>query len=280
VRLSSDGGPWDGVELPIGRVAAGASGMGKALVRLPTTDGDREDVVTATLSCDGCASASPRVDTVLTVTGAERPELAVTARWLAERQRVELTLANEGGSGLTGIHARFAFREASRGIELVDRDATIEELPAGGQATVDLGVRLADGSAGPIDLDLVVDSDQFAGAFAHRFALRLPLDGIPVRVAAPTLLSEIPSTLATGEHTVALHATDDGGVASLTVWCDGEKIAWHPGGGPRLVSRVPLRIGEPGPHLLTIDLVDVDGIQRVLRYPIRGADDDGAAAAP
>jgi hypothetical protein len=62
------------------------------------------------------------------------------------------------------------------------------------------------------------------------------------------------------------------------VWCDGEKIAWHPGGGRRVERQVPLRIGEVGPHLLTIDLVDVDGIERVLRYPIRGADEDGAAA--
>ena len=69
--------------------------MGTALVRLPTSEGDREDVVTATLSCDGCASASPRLDTVLTVTGAEPPALAVTARWIADRQQVELTLSHD-----------------------------------------------------------------------------------------------------------------------------------------------------------------------------------------
>ena len=278
VRLSAVGGPWDGVELPIGRVAPGATGMGKALVRLPTTDGDREDIVTATLSCDGCANASPRLDTVLTVSGAERPALAVTARWIAERQQVELTLANEAGSALTGVHPRFAFQED--GIELVDRDATAGALAAGEHATVDLAVRLAEDAAGPIALDLVVESDQFAGAFAHRFALRLPLDGMPVRVEAPTLASKVPSSLPTGQHTVELHASDDGGLASLTVWCDGEKIAWHPGGGQRLESRVPLRIGAEGPHLLTIGLLDVDGTERVLRYPIRGADEDGAAAAP
>jgi carboxyl-terminal processing protease len=280
VRLSSHGGPWDGVELPIGRVAAGETGMGKALVRLPTTDGDREDLVTATLSCDGCASMSPRVDTVLTVTGAERPAIAVTARWLAERQQVELTLANEAGGALTGLRPRFAFRDAAHGIELVDRDATVEALPSGGRATVDLGVRLAADAAGPIALDLVVESDQFSSAFAHRFALKLPLDGTPVRVEGPTLASTVPSSLPTGEHPIELRAADDGGVASLTVWCDGEKIAWHPGGAQRVESRVPLRIGEAGPHLLTIDLLDVDGIERVLRYPIRGADEDGAAAAP
>lgn len=280
VRLSSRAGPWDGVELPIGRVAAGATGMGTALVRLPTTDGDREDLVTATLSCDGCASASPRLDTVLTVTGAERPALAVTARWIAERQQVELTLSNEVGAALTGLHPRFAFRDASDGIEIVDRDATIATLPAGGRATVDLAVKRAPDATAPIELDLLVDSDQFAGSFAHRFALRLPLDGASVRVEAPTLSSKVPASLPRGEHTVELSASDDAGLASLTVWCDGEKIAWHPGSGRRLESRVPVRIGEVGPHLLTIDLEDVDGIERVLRYPIRGADEDGAAAAP
>jgi carboxyl-terminal processing protease len=131
VRLSSRGSPWDGVELAIGRVGAGETGMGKALVRLPTTDGDREDLVTATLSCDGCASASPRLDTFLTVAGAERPALAVTARWIPEREQVALTLRNEAGDTLTGLHPRFVFRDASDGIEIVDRDATIEALPAG-----------------------------------------------------------------------------------------------------------------------------------------------------
>ncbi len=280
VRLSSRSGPWDGVELPIGRVAAGATGAGKALVRLPTTDGDREDLVSATLSCDGCASASPRLDTVLTVTGAERPALAVMAQWIAERQQVELTLSNEAGAELTGLHPRFAFRDGSDGIEIVDRDATIAALPAGARATVDLAVQRAPEATGPIELDLVVDSDQFAGSFAHRFALRLPLDGASVRVEAPMLASRVPSSLPLGHHPIELSASDDAGLASLTVWCDGEKIAWHPGGGRRVESRVPLRIDEVGPHLLTIDLEDVDGIERVLRYPIRGADEDGAAAAP
>jgi hypothetical protein len=280
VRLSSRGGPWDGVELPIGRVAAGATGMGKALVRLPTTDGDREDLVTATLSCDGCANESPRLDTVLTVTRAERPALAVTARWIAERQQVELTLQNEAGAALTGLHPRFAFRDASAGIEIVDRDAAIDVLPVGAPATVDLAVQRAQDATGPIELDLVVDSDQFSGSFADRFVLRLPLDGTSVRVEGPKLSSRVPSSLPPGEHTVELSASDDAGLASLTVWCDGEKIAWQPGAGPRLESRAPVRIGEAGPHLLTIDLEDVDGIERVLRYPIRGADEDGAAAAP
>jgi hypothetical protein len=145
---------------------------------------------------------------------------------------------------------------------------------------VDLAVQRAPDATGPIELDLVVDSDQFSSSFAHRFALRLPLDGTSVRVEGPTLSSRVPSSLPTGEHPLALSASDDGGLASLTVWCDGEKIAWHPGGGRRVESQVPLRIGEVGPHLLTIDLVDVDGIERVLRYPIRGADEDGAAAVP
>jgi hypothetical protein len=280
VRLSSRGGPWDGVELPIGRVPAGATGMGKALVRLPTTDGDREDLVTATLSCDGCSNESPHLDTVLTVTGAERPALAVTAHWIAERQQVELTVANEGNAALTGLHPRFAFRAASDGIEIVDRDATIEALPAGARTTVDLAVQRAPGATGPIELDLIVDSDQFSGSFADRFVLRLPLDGTPVRVEGPTLSARLPSSLPLGEHPIELAASDDAGLASLTVWCDGEKIAWHTGAGRRLESRVPVRIGEVGPHLLTIDLEDTDGIERVLRYPIRGADEDGASAAP
>jgi carboxyl-terminal processing protease len=280
VRLASRGGPWDGVELPIGRVAAGATGRGTALVRLPTTEGDREDVVTATLSCDGCASASPRLDTVLTVTGAEQPALAVTAHWIADRQQVELTLSNESGPALTGLHPRFAFRDASDGIEIVDRDATIEALPPGARSTVDLAVQRAQGVTGPIELDLVVESDQFSSSFAHRFALRLPLDGTSVRVEGPTLSSRVPSSLPTGEHAIELAASDETGLASLTVWCDGEKIAWHPGGAQHVESNVPLRIGGMGPHLLTVDLVDVDGIERVLRYPIRGADEDGAAAAP
>jgi hypothetical protein len=254
--------------------------VGKALVRLPTTDGDREDLVSATLSCDGCATASPRLDTVLTVTGAEQPALAVTAHWIADRQQVELTLSNEAGAGLTGLHPRFAFRDASDGIEIVDRDASIASLPAGARSTVDLPVQRAQEATGPLALDLVVDSDQFSGPFAHRFALRLPLDGTPVRVEAPTLSSTVPSSLPPGEHPIELSASDDAGLASLTVWCDGEKIAWQPGGARRVDSNVPLRIGEVGPHLLTIDLLDVDGIERVLRYPIRGADEDGAAAAP
>jgi hypothetical protein len=280
VRLASHGGPWDGIELPIGRIAAGETGTGRALVRLPTTDGDREDLVTATLSCDGCESGSPRLDTVLTVTGTERPAIGVAARWIAERQQVELTLSNEGGSALTGLHPRFVFREASDGIEIVDRDATIETLAAGARATVDLAVQRAQASTEPMALDLVVDSDQFSGSFAHRFALRLPLDGTSVRVEGPTLSSTVPSSLPPGEHSIQLSASDDSGLASLTVWCDGQKIAWHPGGSRRMESRVPLRIADLGPHLLTIDLEDVDGIERVLRYPIRGAGEDGTAAAP
>ncbi len=280
VRLSSRGGPWDGIELPIGRIAGGTTGVGSALVRLPTTDGDREDLVTATLSCDGCATHPPRLDTVLTVTGADRPPLAVTASWIAARQQVELTLANDGHGPLTGLHARFAFPGTAHGIELVDRDATVAALHPGGRATVDLAVSLAEDAPGPMALDLVVDSDQFSSAFAHRFSLRLPLDGTPVRVEGPRLASSVPSSLPTGEHPIDLRAADDAGLASLTVWCDGQKIAWHEGGGRHVEHRVPLTIAEAGPHLLTIDLLDVDGTERVLRYPIRGADEDGAAAAP
>jgi C-terminal peptidase prc len=280
VRLSSQDGPWDGVELPIGRIAAGTTGIGKALVRLPTTDGDREDLVTATLSCDACSTAPPGVETVLTVSGAERPPLEVAASWIADRQQVELALTNEGRDELTGLRARFAFPDSSAGFELVDRDATVGVLYPGARVTIDLALKLGAGASGPIPLDLVVDSDQFPNAFAHRFSMVLPLDGTAVRVEGPTLTSRIPSSLPTGAHPIDLRAADDRGLASLTVWCDGDKIAWRPGSGRHLDSVVPLTIAASGPHLLTIDLVDVDGIERVLRYPIRGADDDGAAAVP
>jgi hypothetical protein len=237
-------------------------------------------VVTATLACDGCAVEGPRVERVLTVTGADRPALAVVARWIAERRKVELTLTNDGREALTGLHARFAFPERAADIELLDRDATIASLFPGGRATVDLGLTVRGSSASDVmALDLVVDSDQYANAFAHRFSLRLPVDGSAVRVEGPTLASRVPSSLPTGAHPLLLRAVDDAGMASLTVWCDGDKIAWRPGGGRQLESVVPLAIGAPGPHLVTIDLLDVDGIERVLRFPVRGADDDGAASA-
>jgi hypothetical protein len=120
-----------------------------------------------------------------------------------------------------------------------------------------------------VALDLVVDSDQFGGRQAYRVPLMLPLDGSLLKLDPPSVSISMPAHLPPGSHELELRTTDDEGIASVTVWYDGQKVAWRPGTGRKLNLTVPVEVGE-GSHQLRVEAIGGDGIAAVSQYAIRG----------
>ena len=149
VRLhtAQKGRPWNGVTIPVGFLPPQERGFGSAVVALPIGKAGREDLVEVTLEADGLdpISLDPQV---VRIEGREPPPMGVVARLVPHEGQhlVQLELTNRGSENLTGVRARFAWREDS-GVELVDSEARVPVLAVGDTQRADILLRVLDESA-------------------------------------------------------------------------------------------------------------------------------------
>jgi len=275
-RLQTDSSrrPWNGVTIPVGFLPPQEQGTGVVSVSIPIGASTREDLVRVTLEADGLDPLEMEAVPVR-VEGREVPPVGVLARLVPheDHHRVEVELTNQGGENLTGVRARFAWQEDS-GLELLDREARVPVLAPGVMQRADLALRVLDSGAAELPLQLRLEAEQFQEVL--RAPIVLPLDGTDVSVARPIIQTDVPTRVPSGDVKVGIVAGEDTALESLSVWWQGEKVAYGVGDGPRLRMSLELPI-EEGSHRLRIIARDEDGNRTRRTHYVRGlpGDDSG-----
>jgi len=259
---------WDGVVVPVGRVAPGERALGSVSVPLYGGISPREDPVLVRLRADGRPPYIAGED-VLTAASTPVPEVRVSARLVRhdeETHRVEVTLINQTGRNITGLETHFEY-PASIDVDLLDRAARLPVLPANASERVDLGLRIGD-HTGPVPLRLVVDTEAY-GELAD-WPMELPLDGTSVSLDDPTVAFRHKGTsAAVGRWSLPIRVTDDGMLADVVVYANGEKVAW----AGRKQGKVDMQVDVdlvPGVNYLRVEATDQDGLLTVERLHMRG----------
>ncbi|MFT5684731.1 MAG: carboxyl-terminal processing protease [Myxococcota bacterium] len=276
IRLDAEDSrlPWEGLTLPIGALAPGEVGLGSAMVTLPMSTVSRVDQV----HVDVYADAHPPVasDSVrLSIEARTATPMAASGALIRSGNdaRISLTLENHGIEDLANIRARIALPDEAT-IELLSREVALEALSAGGSGSVDIGVVLPEGPIEDLSLELRVDVEGRGEVL--RVPLSIPESGDTVRMQPPTLATTLPTEADAGHHEIGISAADDGGIASVTVWWDFEKIAWLQGQGSTAELLTDVEIGG-GHHTLTVEVIDDQGATTTRRYHVQGRNADGAA---
>ncbi len=277
IRLSTPRGdlPWDDVILPIGHLKPGEEREVWATVAIPLGSARREDVIALTYESEG-APARSLGSRVVEIGERAEPRVRTTAKLApdADHQVVLLTVENRGPGTLTGLRARLRWPEAA-GVELLAREAGLPALGAGERGELRLPVRVSEAVIGPLALELLLDAEQLVDPLV--LPLALGRDGRATVVEPPELTLDAPLSALPGPLTVLVEARDDQGLADLTLWQGGEKVAWSTGGGRRLRLEVPLTLPE-GSVVLVARTHDWEGAEAETRLMIRGVPGgDGAA---
>jgi len=278
VRMLSDDSrtPWHNTTIPVGFVPPGERAIGQVEVAVSVNTPDRSDDVVIRLEAD-------QLDPVLLdpvsmgVTGVATPPMSATVRLLPheDHHRIEVELENKGDLNLTGLQIRLGWQDDS-GVELLNREASLPVLAAASTERVDFGIRLLEtASAESIPISIRVWAERFQTVF--RESIEIPRDGTDIRVSAPIINVAVPVRVQGPNASLDVNALDDGEISSLTVWWNGEKHAWLPGGEPELQASFDLPMDE-GSNQLTVVIRDNDDREtRLRRYVWGEMASDGAA---
>jgi C-terminal peptidase prc len=277
-RLSTDSKktPWGGVTIPIGFLPPQEQGIGSARIPIPIGQGPREDLVSVSLEADGLDPIAMQSTTVQ-VEGREAPPLSVIARLVPQdgQHMVQLELTNHGAETLTGVRARLLWKEDS-GMELIDTEARLPVLAVGEPQRADLLLRVLDPEALSLPLAVRVEAEQFQEVL--RVQVVVPLDGTDVSVAPPTVRIDAPVSAPSGSLRVGLVALDDSSIETMTVWWNGDKVAYGTTEEStlRLDLDLPLEVGS---QRLTVVVRDDQGNTVRQHRAIRGVLSDAPGAA-
>jgi C-terminal peptidase prc len=257
--------PWNGTTIPIGFVPPGESALGEVRVAIRTSTPDRSDDVTVHLEADRLEPVDLQT-VVFDVSAAPPPPLTADVRLVPheDHHRIEVELENRGQSILTGLLVQLGWRDDS-GIELVDREGRLNTLGPGQKARVDLGVRVLESAPeASIPVEIRVGAERFPRLL--RVPVEVPRSGGVVHIQEPIIEAEAPTRVTEAMVSVPIAASDDVGIAYLTVWWHGEKVAWIAGNGPRVETDVELPM-EYGSNKLTIVVTDnEDNVSQAHRY--------------
>lgn len=278
LRLSTEDEdlPWDDVILPIGALGPGEQRSGAATVAVPLGEARRQDQIEVRLEAEELPTLA-LAPLVAEIAGRAPPRLGARAA-LAPRedhQEVVVALTNHGPGALTGLRARLAWPELE-GVELLAREAAEPALGAGETTTLRLPLRLGADAGAELPLELIVDAEQLVRPLT--LPLALPRSGEPVEVAPPRLRVEAPLAALPGPLMVRVEAEDEQGLADLSLWQGGQKLAWAEGGGRQLRLEVPLTLAE-GSTVIFARVHDLEGVETVERVLVRGLVEDGEASA-
>lgn len=276
VQLSADSRlPWDGLTLPVGKLAPGERALGSAMVWLPAGSPSRIDAVVPTVYADR-AEAVALAPVSMAIDGRPALPLSATARVRPVEDgthTLQVDLKNPSGEALEDVRARLALQEGTA-IELLESEVSVGALAAGGVAQASIPMLLP--AAGlDEELELRVDASGWGRV------LTVPIDLVEVdevTVSPPQVRAALPTEAPTGPLDVTVRATDDSRVASLTAWWDNEKIAWSDGGAGQDELLLSLDIG-PQHHVLTLRVTDDQGAERYESYHVQGIEDRSSTDA-
>ncbi|MEZ4239108.1 MAG: S41 family peptidase [Myxococcota bacterium] len=267
---------WDGVVVPIGRVASGGSASGRVRVALPPGVDPRQDLVKVRLRADGRLPLAVG-EQVLEGESTALPALRARAKLAPVPgevgphgfpvQQADVTLQNLTKTPIHGLEARFGF-PGTDAVELLDHGARLAELGPKRDAHVTMLLEVGPTAPAVLPLSLEVDADRF-GPLAG-WPLALPVDGQEVVLQPPAIQAEAPSRSApAGLYTLPVVVTDDRRVDHVVVWVNGEKAAWVPGGSEQ-VQLAPSFAIVAGDNRIVVQTEDDQHLVAVRVVSVRG----------
>ncbi len=292
IRLRSTSPAWDDLLLPIGRLDAGATGSGRARVRIDADMPAREDRVVGVLECQGCAPGVAWEGT-LAIEGLGPPEVSVRAH--LEGRDVVVEVKNEDSRSLAGVRATLAF-PGVEGLELGESARDLATLAPGESHAYRLPVQVAPSyTTGTLPLEVDVRADGH-GRIA-RWSVPVPRDGSSITRDAPEVVVRASrSRQHPGPTTLSVRLADDEGIDHVVIFggtervdrtrwdasvdWDDEKLFWSAKGGKRLSHAVDVPVA-PGTNRFTVIAEDKSGLRTVRTVYVYGdgepPSDDGVA---
>ncbi|MCB9682773.1 MAG: hypothetical protein H6733_15005 [Alphaproteobacteria bacterium] len=270
-------GYWDDLVIPIGAVPSGATRAGKVTLELAPGIAPREDLVAVEVRSDRRPPVTaPEV--VLAAGSTPEPRVAIDARLTGQgaERTAHITVHNKSGVTLTGLEAEFAYPN-DLPVDLVDHASRRPELAPDDSVTFDLAVKLGQGVPASLPMRLKLDASHFGRLLTWEIPLHV--DGSPTHVEAPDIVLTLDHLSADpGTVSVPLSITDDGAITSVTVFLNGDKVLYDPGGAPHvdLVADLPVVTGA---NRLVVRAVDDHHIVQVRQYSVLGLGDPGEGVA-
>ncbi len=284
VELRSETAPWwDGVHVPLGRIAAGTTVARAIEIDVAAGVWTRLDAVAARVRSAG------HPDTLsderwLPSGSPDEPAIRLIARMLPAEEGargpaggplrpIELTVQNLDRAALAGVEVHLGY-PALDGVELVDWGVRAPRIEGRGAHGFVFATEVADGIEA-VPLEIEVEASGF-GTLAE-WPATVPTSGAPVALQAPRIeRPAVPTHAPAGEWTLPITVHDDGPLAHVAVWVDGRKVLWRAGDGAR-AQVAPAVTLEPGAHQITVQAVDAAGLST--RRSLRVRADAPAVAA-
>ncbi len=284
--------PWHELSVPIGFVPPGEEARAVVEVGVPMFSASREDLVAVTVEADRrpvvglppvrlAIAAEPDPLVALALTGIVDDQAEDTA---ASDRGAPLTLQlrvdNLSPRALSGVQLRTAHPVDNR-LEPLERERIIERVGPGSSGSAELAYTWTGDQ--PLDLGepLLLDLEVAAERYGDLLAVSVPVrfDGGIVELDPPWVGGEVPLHAPLGELPLRLRAEDDRGIDSVTVWWQGDKVAWRSGTGPSLEIDLDLTVRE-GTHALVVDATDDQGVTTRRRWYVRAAPFEDGTAEP
>ncbi len=267
-------GYWNGLDVPVGMVLPGETGVGRLQIKMRTGYRVREDPVTLRLRTD----RRPQLDAgtaILTAQTRQRPDVATTVvlTGIGHSRTAEVQVHNRSAIAVENVSVSFA-APGDADITLVDTSATIPLLPPGVSGGVELGLLLTEDSPQLLPLQVRVEVDTYRRIASWKFDLNQ--NGEPVRLDAPELTILGGASAPAGRHPIQIQAHDSEAVDHVVLYAGDRKIAWAPGAGTSVDLTVDVELA-PGPNTFTAVAENADGLRQTQRFTVRG-DSDAAAA--
>ncbi len=267
---------WDGLVIPVGKVAPGATARGEVRVALSTGVAHREDVVEVRLRADK-RPPLPVGEQVLRSESSPDPVLRLEARLAPgdgevgphghPLKRAVVKVENLSKVPIPGLEVHFGYPGDDR-VELMDHGARTGLVDARGADELVLGMEVAPSAPALLPLELVVEADRYRTL--AEWPLSLPTTGEGVTLQAPAIeVKRSGLSAPPGPLQVPITVTDDRRVDHVVVWANGEKIAWAPGSGPK-VSLTPTIDVHTGENRIVVLTEDDQGVSSRRTVSVRG----------
>lgn len=226
VQLECDSfGPWDGLVVPVGRVAAGEQGQGTISVPLRPGYNPREDEVRVLLRTDQRPTGEMGT-TVLGAASSEPARVSLRARLELgdDHPRAEVTVDNLTSAPLTDVELAFA-HPGELDVELLDATAFTKEISASESLRLDLGLKVGPEAPEHLPMALRLRADRYGTVL--KWPVDLPTDGSTVTLEAPRIsVDDLPLAAPVGPLSFPVRVVDDGRVDHAVYYVDGVKVGW------------------------------------------------------
>mgnify|MGYP003950549657 CR=1 FL=1 len=285
--------PWNGLTLPVGRVDPGEVGYGSAVTRIGRASVDRIDPVMVTLMGEGFSSVG--LDPVwLAIQDREEQSVSLesTIQPEGDHHRFEVNVKNHGDTVLTGVRVKVGLVDDSA-IELLAREGVVPAIKPRSTTRIDLPFRYVHPLEEPEEVRLKVEAEDVGTLIVT--PLVVPIANGRASQALPVVevgqggggftgrgaLRAVPTQMEPGPLQLVIRAQDDSEIRSVTVWKDGDKVAWRAGGARKIVLEIPvdITVGSQLFQVAAMDDQEATGLGALVVWGAGSQGEDGTVEA-